>query len=428
MSDLLNCWTLHELPRLNRAILSDGAPCETLPDALRTQVLPQLAADPANYARQEARQVTVLLGMWGSACVRHYVEQRRVPASDTSALFARLDVHGVPFRSYLAQVAGLTGAGHPDRDTYVSYFHWNPPTVHVDWAGQRWSAPGVFGDSEVRTHTGDPRERELLLFVKRAEAVELAANDLIEPLLHEPFPAEESIARMTAAAGLLDAVHRIFADFTRMPQERRMSAEFFTDTWRQFTNHWEAGDYPPSGAADVEFIARDLILGLDVPDYLSYVRRLFPALLPDGQARLRRLMGATPLPQLILARSGLSPEVLRDASREELAAIAAAHPTVTACYLLLAQNVRVATAHLNFARRFVFDLRRSRDSDGLPDTTVMSSRIGSTGIRESFMEELKNGRRHHPLTVFEQLRRPALTALVAAPPRLALDEIVSIGA
>lgn len=123
-----------------------------------------------------------------------------------------------------------------------------------------WSAPGVFGDREVRIHTGDPRERELLLFVKRAEAVELAV---------------------------------IFAGFTRMFHERRMSAEFFTDTWRQFTNHWEAGVHPPSGAADVEFIARDL-------SDPGPKRTLTNRRLSDGPVPLRRTgdMGRRPKPSL----------------------------------------------------------------------------------------------------------------------------------
>ncbi|MGW0915174.1 hypothetical protein ACWD1Z_25995 [Streptomyces sp. NPDC002784] len=424
----LNTWTLTEFPRLNQGVLFHGDPCESLVKALATQALPLLAEDPDTYTPAQAQQITVLMGRWGSACVRHHVEQGRIPVGDTSTLFAALDVHGRPYRQYLARVAARTRTGHPDRDTYVSYFHWNPPTVHVRWAGQEWHAPGVFGDGQTRTYTGDPRERQLLGFVKSAEGVELAANDLIEPLLGTESATDERIARMTAAAGLLGTVHRLFAHFTRLPAGERMSPEFFTDTWRQFTNHWEPGDYPPSGAADTEFIARDLILGLDIPDYISYVRRLYPALLPDGQRRLSRLTGVTPLPRQVLARAGLDEESLNRATPDELTAIAAAHRELTACYLLLAENVRVATAHLNFARRFVFDLRRSRDADGVPDTTVMSSRIGSTGIRESFMDELKNARRHHPLTAFEKLRRSTLTALVQAPPTPPLDEVVGLGA
>lgn len=80
--------------------------------------------------------------------------------------------------------------------------------------------------------------------------------------------------------------------------------------------------------------------------YLSYVRRLFPALLSDGQERLCRLMGATPLPHLVLARTGHTARALRDATPDQLTAIATAHPELAAGYLP-AENVRVATAHLN---------------------------------------------------------------------------------
>ncbi|WAZ26552.1 hypothetical protein STRCI_008141 [Streptomyces cinnabarinus] len=424
MLETANAWTLQHLPRLNTGILFQGAHYRTLIEAVRTQALPLLYAEPEAYSPRQAAQATVLLGMWGSACVRHAVEQRHTPAFDTTPVFDQLAIQGRPFRTYLGQVADRTGQGHPDRDTYVSYFHWNPPTIKVDFAGQHWHVPGVFADGQVRTHTGDPREVELLLFVKRAEAVELAANDLLEPLLTTEMPTQDTIERMTCAAGLLRVVHQLFADFTRAPAERRMSPEFFTDTWRQFTNHWEAGDFPPSGAADVEFIARDLIMGVDVPDYLSYIRRLFPALLPAGQQRLTRLIGATSLPNVVLARTGLDAQVLRDADRDKLAAVAAQHPQLAACYLLLAEHVRIATAHLNFARRFVFDLRRTRDDAGTPDTIVMSSRIGSTGIRESFMNELKNARRHHPLTAFERLPRNVLHTIVRAPEPRSPDDVV----
>lgn len=60
--------------------------------------------------------------MWGSACVRHFVEQGRCKPSDTSSPFAALAVHERGFRDYFAEVAQRTGVGHPDRDTYVSYF------------------------------------------------------------------------------------------------------------------------------------------------------------------------------------------------------------------------------------------------------------------------------------------------------------------
>ncbi|MEV0220425.1 hypothetical protein [Streptomyces sp. NPDC050704] len=423
----VNAWTLGRLPQLNRAILAGQAPPESLVEAIREEAFPHLAVDPGSYGPREAERITTLLGMWGSACVRHYVQHRRVPATDTRALFAQLGIRDDSFRGYLGRVAERTGAGHPDRDTYVSYFHWNPPAVHVRWAGRTWTARGAFGDGRVRTHTGDLREVELLLFVKKAEAVERAANELLEPLTVQELATEEAVERMTAAAGLLNVVHRLFADFTRLPIDRRVTPEFFTDTWRQYTNHWEPGDFPPSGAADVEFIARDFLLGIDVPDYPSYVRRLYPALVTDGQELLTRLMGRTPIPDQLLERVGITPADLARASAEELLRIAAKHPELAACYLLLAESTRLASAHLNFGRRFVFDLRRSRDEEGMPDTPVMSSRIGSTGIRESFMDELKRGRRGHRLTALERVRRPALAEIVAMPQAPAPADVVTIG-
>ena len=138
-------------------------------------------------------------------------------------------------------------------------------------------------------------------------------------------------------------------------------------------------------------------------------------------------MGRSPIPDQLLERVGITPADLDRAPAEELLRIAAKHPELAACYLLLAESTRLASAHLNFGRRFVFDLRRSRDEDGMPDTPVMSSRIGSTGIRESFMDELKRGRRGHRLTALERVRRPALAEIVAMPQAPAPADVVTIG-
>lgn len=416
----VNEWTLRRFPELNQAILTGELHPADLVRALRAEVFPSLPV-PDACDETRARQIVTLLGMWGSACVRHHVQCGLSPATDARAVFDSLDVRGEPFRSYFARLADRTGVGHPDRDTYVSYFHWNPPAIRVRWDAVTWTAPGVFGDGEVRTYTGDPRERELLLFVKKAEAVEKAANEVVEPLTRDVTG--DAVDRMVAGAGLLNAVHRIFAEFTRLPPDRAMSAEFFSDTWRQYTNHWEPGDFPPSGVADTEFLARDFILGIDGPDYASYVRRVYPALLPADRERLTRLIGRVPLPTQILRRLGIA-RLPSDAG--ELLALATAHPELAACYLLLAENVRVASAHLNFTKRYVFDLRRDRDAAGLPDTPVVSGRVGSTGIPEAFLEKLKRGRRNHPLTAFEHVPRSALVAITGMPAAPPLEQIVCV--
>lgn len=417
-----NAWTLHRLPELNRAILARTAPPQALVTALRTEAFPALGV-PEFYHPVEAEQITTLLGMWGSACVRHHVEHGLVPATDTRAVFAQLRVRSEPFREYLGRVAGRTGTGHPDRDTYTSYFHWNPPAVHVQFAGESWTSRGCFGDGLVRTQTGDPREETLLLFVKKAQAVEKAANELIQPLTRESMPTDEAVERMLAAAALLRVVHRLFAEFTHSA----VTPEFFTDVWLQYTNHWEPGDFPPSDASDVESIARDFLLGIDVPDYASYVRRLYPALLTDGQELLNALISRTPLPDQLLERTGVSLAELRDANGDELLRIASKHPELGACYLLLAEHTRLASAYFNFGKRYLFDLRRARDAEGLPDTPVMSSKCGSTGCRESFLDELKRGRRNHRLTAFERVPRGSLTDIMLPYPAFEPDAVISVG-
>ncbi len=209
-----NAWTLQRLPELNRAILARTASPQALVYALRTEAFPLLGV-PESYHPVEAEQITTLLGMWGSACVRHHVEHGLVPATDTRAIFDQLRIRSEPFREYLGRVAARTGTGHPDRDTYTSYFHWNPPAVHVEFAGQRWTSRGV--------------------------------------------------------------VHRLFAEFTRTA----VTPEFFSDIWLQYTNHWEPGDFPPSDAADVEFIARDF-LPAGHPGDEQQMRQHGPAGVPFG--------------------------------------------------------------------------------------------------------------------------------------------------
>ncbi|MFD4481696.1 hypothetical protein ACFWPU_37085 [Streptomyces sp. NPDC058471] len=103
-------------------------------------------------------------------------------------------------------------------------------------------------------------------------------------------------------------------------------------------------------------------------------------------------------------------------TREGLLGIAAQLPQLAACYLLLAESTRLASSHVNIGKRYVFDLRRARDAQGLPDEPVMSGKVDSTGIRESFLDELKRGRRNHRLTAFERTPRPALAAQLGVPP------------
>ncbi|HEX8867037.1 MAG TPA: hypothetical protein VF821_15365, partial [Lentzea sp.] len=153
----------------------------------------------------------------------------------------------------------------------------------------------------------------------------------------------------------------------------------------------------------------------------SYVRRIHPALLSADRDRLTVLATGVPLPVRILRSLGIGD---LPAGARDLLALATAHPSLAACSLLLAENVRVASAHLNFTKRYVFDLRRARDAAGVADSPVVSGRVGSTGLPESFLEELKRGRRNHPLRAFERVPRGALASIAGMTPGPPLDEIV----
>jgi len=138
--------------------------------------------------------------------------------------------------------------------------------------------PGVFEGDEVRTYTGASGEREFFIFLKKAEAAELAANQVLAPL-HDgslALRSREAVDRIRLATEMLAVVTRLNLDFATRPAETALTTDHFMDVFRQFAVHWRAGDVPPSGAQDAEYLKRDLILGIAFPDYTKAVLRQFP--------------------------------------------------------------------------------------------------------------------------------------------------------
>src|ERR1700754_5210088 len=141
--------------------------------------------------------------------------------------------------------------------------------------------PGVFDDGKVRSYTGTPGEERFFLLVKQGEAIELAINDVLDPLLRESggLLGADALDRVRLAVQLLGALLELFRDFAALPPERSMPTDQFLDVFRQFAVHWTADDIPPSGALDPEALKRDFLLGINLDGYEQNVRRLFPALL-----------------------------------------------------------------------------------------------------------------------------------------------------
>ena len=128
----------------------------------------------------------------------------------------------MPFLSYFAAVADASGTGHPGRDCYASIVRWNVPTAEVRVADQVVATlPGVFPDGQILTYTGDPGEVAFLELLKTSEALELAANDVLEPIADCSIDicSAEATERATAAAGFLAALAAASQTFAALAPE-----------------------------------------------------------------------------------------------------------------------------------------------------------------------------------------------------------------
>ncbi|MGW7350677.1 hypothetical protein [Streptomyces sp. NPDC054784] len=404
----LDRWTLERLPRLNSAVLDGSSP----PEAMAKEVTETLAAlpDPDAWSTAEARRVLVHLSLSGASLVRHYQERGIAPA-DQPALPLSLVPVGTgtaPFADYFVRLASRPEIGHPVRDSYAALVRWNTPTAEVRRDGEvLCRLPGVFGDDSIRTYTGEPGEAAFLVLLKKAEALELAANTVLLDFFGNGDPAAdggrepdllgtEAVERMHAAGALLAGVHRLNLDFPRLPAREQLRTDHFMDVLRQFATHWSPGDIPPSGAQDVEYLKRDLILGIDFPDYFAAVRRQFPALLAEERAALLSLADRTSLPARVLA-------AVRDSGADP-----ARTPALAACYFLLQVNARVSASHFMLTEKYLFKPHRLREEAGLPDGLLVSHQAGTTGIVERTLRRLLDGRKRHALTFLDGADRGEL--------------------
>jgi hypothetical protein len=411
-----NRWTLAELPRLNRAILSGGEPPEALTAQLHRRVLAGLPA-PGLFSPQDARRVLVLLGLAGASVARHYQEadlSRKARPSDSFDQLA-VGVADTPFLAYFAELAAITGTGHAPRDCYASLVRWNAPETRVEVDGETVARlPGSFPGLEIRTYTDDPGEFSFFELLKKSEAFELAVNDTLEPVADGTVDirSPEAARRALAAARLMAALIRFNQDFAARPAERGgLRTEHFMDVFRQFAVHWRPGDLPPTGAQDPEFIRRDLLLGIDFPGYPELVRYIRPALLEDERVMLERCLARPTLPAVLLDSLGLSVSTLAACSFERLGRIAREHPQLAAWYVLLAANAKFGAVHLMLTEKYLFKPQRGRDLSGVGDRLLVSNRRGTTGMEEPLLVQLTRARRNHPLRSLGRLPAPELAAL-----------------
>jgi hypothetical protein len=392
-------WTDAELPRLNRAILTREAPPGLLAEQVAEVLLP-LLPEAGRLDDVQARRLVVRLGFVGASLARHYQEWTPGGKQTCERAFDGLFVGALPFRQYFAALAECTGTGHCGRDSYASLVRWNVGTLQVR-RGDRTIAelPGVFDDGRVRSYTDTPGEERFFLLVKQGEAIELAVNDVLDPLTREDagLLGDDALARVRLAGELLAALRELFREFAARPPEKSMPTDHFLDVFRQFAVHWTAEDIPPSGALDPEALKRDFMLGIGLDGYDRHVRRLFPALLTAERDALEPLMAAPTLPERVLAGLGLSPEALTATDPADRRRLVGEHPGLTDWYELLSVHARAAGAHLMLSKKFLFKPQRRRDEAGAGDRPLVSNRAGTTGMNETFLERLTRARQDHPL-------------------------------
>lgn len=411
-----NRWTLTELPGLNRAILSGRETPGALTAGLRRDVLAELPAVEA-FQPQDARRVVVLLGLAGASVARHYQEAdiSRKAAPERSFDALAVGRERTPFLAYFAELAAATGAGHPTRDCYASLVRWNAPETRVEVDGECVArVPGGFPGPEIRTYTGDPGEVSFFELLKKSEAFELAVNETLEPVASGAVDVRspEAAARALDCARLMHALIRFNQDFAARPPERGgLRAEHFMDVFRQFAVHWRAGDLPPTGAQDPEFIRRDLLLGIDFTGYPQQLRHIGPSLLAHERAMLERCLGRAPLPALVLRSLGLSATILAESPPERLGLIAREYPQLAAWYALLAANAKFGAVHLMLTEKYLFKPQHDRDRAGVGDHPLVSNRRGTTGMAEPLLVQLTRARRNHPLRALGRLPDRRLAAL-----------------
>ena len=428
----LNRWVLIELTRLNRHILSDSLPSDALTRELARAVLPDLPL-PEAFTAAEAQRMVMLLGISGACVARHYQEADLARKAHPDAAFSALRTGRaeMPFLEYFGRLTATTGTGHCVRDTYASLVRWNAPAVEVRLDGEIVAVlPSAFADMRIRTYTGDPSEAAFFELLKKSEALELAANDLLEPLSDGSVDVRDpgTVRRAESATRLLTELLRINQDFAQLtPEQGGLEPAHFMDVFRQFAVHWQLGDVPPSGAQDPEYLLRDLLLGIAFPGYEGHLQRIFPALLHVERHKLTEHLRRPSVTSLILASLGLDEAAVQRLSADELAETVRRNPILSTWHQLLTVNARMSSVHLRLVEKFLFKPQRHRDETGIGDSPLVSNRKGTTGMDKPLLVRLARARREHPLRRLADARmRDLIRPAAAAHPPVAVRFIASV--
>lgn len=420
-------WTLDKLPLWNESLVSGVSTIPELVSELVSGPL-SLLPEPRSMSRQSAQWMIVDLGLIGASVGRHRQERDRTLLNSPERAFDGVCVGGTPFLDYFTELAEASGTGHPARDALVSLVRWNVPAVRVRWQGETLeSVPSVFDDRRIRSYMGKPAEGFLFTLLKKSEAVELAANRLLEPLATGEIrmTSVEAGERVRGVTGLLYVLHQMNLDFVAHSDEVGFVPDFFIDVLRQFAIHWRPNDIPPSGAEDVEFLKRDFLLGINFPHYERHVERIYPALLEEDRESLGATAGRPSLLDRLLAEIGIATGDLAAMSVSELTALARREPAVSWLYFLLQVNAQVAASHLMLTKKYLFKPTSLRNESDRVEAAIVSNYAGTTGMLEKLLESLAAARRDHPLRNLRQLPRELLKESTGMPPfvKISQDEI-----
>ncbi len=384
-------WARTQLPALNGDVLAGRSSVGDLIAAVNA-ALPT-PESPTRCDLAEARRQLVILGLVGSSVERHSQEAGGRPGDALAAL--RLGTWS--FRKYFATLA--CRGGGPPRDSFQSFVIWNGSDVDVYLPGDTEPyvrVPSAFPDaSGPLTFSDDPGERLFIDLLKRCAAMEEAANTLLWPvcdgsLLVDDF---EALERVGGATLLLQGLR---AEMNGFRQREVFTVSFFLDILRQYACAWEVDEVscPPSGAHDLEYIVRDVLLGTPIDRIDEHVDGLFHVLDAPAQARLQRARAAGPLVALLGRRLGMDlPNVLPTMTTAQLFAVAAAHPWL-ACYTsLFRANGAVSASHWAMVHRYLVAPMRARDRDAI----VVSNYEGTGHLRIDEIRQFMTDRCKHVL-------------------------------
>ncbi|SFB40394.1 hypothetical protein SAMN05216266_11073 [Amycolatopsis marina] len=398
----VNDWTLIRLRELNDSVLSGRSKPEELIRELNERVLPRLPDDLRGLAPDRAARLLVPLGLLGASVAKHMQERhaylRAQPARSLSALVTGKSRGN--FLRYFRELAEISATGHPSRDAFASLVRWNVPTVRVQWAGQPLAVvEGVFSDSSVRTYTSGAGEAALLIVLKKCEAVELAVNELLEPICAGDLSpsGEEGRERAAVATALLGVVRQLLAEFTEDLVRGRSGGTSPTDAVARFSVHWRLGDVPPSSARNVEYVRRDLLLGIGAPGFRDHLFRLLPGLLRTEQATLSELVSRPSLSDQILRVAGLGHASSVPRSAGWLHKSVAKQAWLADYHLLFRMNAEVSAAHLAMTRKLLPDRDRVVEETGKQLERVTPNGECCVDTDETVLSRLSLAREQHPL-------------------------------